>query len=118
MITMANESNIKQYLVHDNNMEALKEKLIKLNKKAEKLNFPMIVLNELEVTTKVDAKTKEVDIFHKIEINGDAPKLNGWKFVARVETIKDDKHNILFVTPNETVPTKYRESGSKCDHCH
>jgi hypothetical protein len=117
MIKMANESNINQYLVHENNMEALKDKLTKLNRKAEKLNFPLIVLNVLEVTTKVNAKTKEVDIYHKIEINGDAPKLNGWKFIAKVETIKDDKHNILFVAPNETVPTKYRESGRKCDHC-
>jgi hypothetical protein len=111
------ESNIKEYHIHEHNMEGFNSKIEKLNKKAMKLNFPAIEVKELEIVTKVHPKTKEVEIFHKIEVNGNAPKLNGWKFVARVETIKDDKHNLIFVAPNESIPTMYRETGSKCDHC-
>jgi hypothetical protein len=112
------ESNINQYLIHEQNMEGFTAKIEKLNKKALKLKFPAIEVKELEIVTKVHPKTKEVDVFHKIEINGDAPKLNGWKFVARIETIKDDRHNLIFVAPNEHVPTMYRETGSTCNHCN
>jgi hypothetical protein len=111
-------TNINEYLIHEKNMIAFKEKVEKLNKKALKLDFPAITFNELEVITKIDEKTKEVDRFYKIELNGDSPKLNGWKFVARLETIKGEKHNLVFVAPNENIPTIYRETGSQCDHCN
>lgn len=114
---MTNIENINQYRIHSYNMEAFNEKINKLNKKAVKLNFPVIEVKEIEIETIVNEKTKEVQMYHVIEINGESPKLNGWKFVARVETIKENKMNLLFVAPNETIPTIYRESGSKCDHC-
>ena len=106
------------YLIHEKNMVAFKEKMEKLNKKASKLDFPAITINELEVISKVDKKTKQTDRFYKIELIGDAPKLNGWKFVARLETIKGEKDNLVFVAPNENIPTKYRETGSQCEHCN
>ena len=106
------------YLIHEKNMVAFKGKMERLNKKASKLNFPAITFNELEVILKVHEKTKQTDKFYKIELIGDAPKLNGWKFVARLETIKGEKDNLVFVAPNENIPTKYRETGSQCEHCN
>lgn len=114
---MTNIENVKQYLIHSSNIEALNVKIEKLNKKANKLNVPSIEIKEIEIQKKVDPKTKEVNLYHLIEINGEAPKLNGWKFVARIETIKDNLHNLIFVSPNEIVPSMYRETGSTCDHC-
>jgi hypothetical protein len=110
------ENNV--YLIHDQNMEAFVTKMEKLNKKAIKLQFPLISYNVLEVIIKVDEKTKNVDRYHNIELNGEAPKLNGWKFVARLETIKGNKDNLVYVAPNENIPTIYRESGSVCEHCN
>lgn len=106
------------YLIHEKNMVAFNDKMEKLNKKASKLDFPAITFKELEVITKVDKNTKKVDRLHKIELNGDSPKLNGWKFVARLETIKGEKDNLVFVAPNENIPTLYRETGSTCEHCN
>jgi hypothetical protein len=117
MTNIKNIENVERYLIHSSNIEALKVKIEKLNKKANKLNVPSIEINEIEIRKEVDPKTKEVNFFHLIEINGEAPKLNGWKFVARIETIKDNRYNLIFVAPNESVPSDYRETGSTCDHC-
>lgn len=114
---MTNIENKESYLIHSSNIEALNLKIEKLNKKANKLNVPTIEIKEIEIRKEVDVKTKEVNFYHLIEINGEAPKLNGWKFVARIETIKENRYNLIFVAPNESVPSKYRETGSTCDHC-
>jgi hypothetical protein len=117
-MTMTNiTSKENQYLIHTLNILALTDKIDTLNKKAKKLNFPLIELKEIERVKEIDPKTKQVDEYIRVEINGEPPKLNGWIFVARIETIKDNKQNLIFVAPNEEIPTYYRNSGCKCDHC-
>jgi hypothetical protein len=39
-----------------------------------------------------------------------------WRFVARLETVKGNS-NIIFAAPGESVPSEFRASGCKCDHC-
>jgi len=111
-------NNINEYLIHESNFPAFEEKVEKLNKKAIKLNFPAITFEILETVVNIDEKTKRAENFFKIILNGESPKLNGWKFIARLETIKEQKHNLVFVIPNENIPLAYRESGSQCQHCN
>ncbi len=57
--------------------------------------------------------------FYHIEIRGEAPKLNGWEFVATIQHL--DGENILAAIPTYegTIPKVYRTRGPEhCDHCH
>jgi hypothetical protein len=55
--------------------------------------------------------------FSEITIQGDAPVLMGWKFIAAIEHLATG----TIVTSREgeaTIPASYRERASVCEHCH
>lgn len=107
------------------NIAELQERIAKLNKRAVKLNVEPITLVGAGEADRQDVKrngqkTGEVRVWNWIILNGKAPKLNGWQFVA---TLEHDGENTLV----RTMPSadgvfdlkRFRDaSPENCDHCH
>ncbi len=55
----------------------------------------------------------------KIEVNGQAPTLTDWTFVAVLEPLvtEDGAVNLMQTLPGETCPSQYRDIVGRCDHC-
>lgn len=131
------------YRVPEANKPQLDARIAKLNKKARKLGCAEIILNE---TGHEDLPLYERDPFDGtivyqynngkpekiisgyrrvllITLQGAAPKIAGWEFIAVIEPTCDEEGkvlgNILRGVPGATkpVPEKYRSAGNDCDHC-
>lgn len=99
------------------NLEWLKGKIEKLNKKAEKLGCEPITLEVID--EKFEPKNDEGTEFEKflvVEIKGQKPMINGWTFVATLEH-SHEHGNIVRTVPGESVPEEYRTVEPRCDHC-
>jgi|ERR1039458_271124 hypothetical protein len=97
----------------------LRDIVAKLNRKAEKLGCPVIVMTLGEpFTSNLDdgRLVEDTPVF----IDGEAPKLNGWSFVATLE--HDESGTIIRRIPTfegEIDLTDYRTATpDNCDQCH
>lgn len=87
----------------------------KLVKKAQKLNTPLPTVEVLG-TKMVTQKDDTVRSFTEVAFQGDAPKLNGWSFVGKIEA--DGVNAIVKSIAGQAVPEHYRYSSpSTCEHC-
>ena len=60
----------------------------------------------------------EMVVVNDIEITGlDPVRLDGWQFVAKLETAKD-KENLIYAIPGTVVPDRFKTSGCTCEHCN
>jgi hypothetical protein len=120
-------------------LDKLETKLRKMNKKAVKLDVNIVSYNilakdERKVLTRAAAEKQEMAYramsnytpretdyfvcdFYLIKVEGVAPKLAGWSFVARIEHPAEDV-NFTFLVPGETIPEHYRSAGRVCEHCN
>lgn len=104
------------------NLPVLREKLAKLNRKAESLGLDVssITITEGErhetQAPGEDWVSTTVDVF----VEGASPKLNGWQFVATLE--HDESGTLIrrFPLADETIDlTQYRTATpDNCDQCH
>lgn len=90
----------------------------KLNKRADKIGCPPISLELGQVFDKLVAPGQRTD-YVPVTINGEAPRLNGWIFVA---TLEHDESGTLIrrlpVFDNEIDLSQYRKATpDNCDHC-
>lgn len=113
------EAEIKDFV-----LPILQQKIEKLNTRARKLGLPEIQIHiqeELFKDVQTAGEQKGVthkEKFYKVKIEGDAPKLAGWQFVARVQ--HQGEENIIDVVPGEDTPAlrEFRSTkGERCDHC-
>lgn len=130
------------YLIPDENLGKLTEKLVKLNKRAAKLGVTPITLTIEETIDRPTwfvgkaafedeaAAIKFARIYstvsvvragyireHIVIVDGEAPKLNGWVFTATIQAA-GEAGNILRTVPGQTVPARYRDAdGTRCEHC-
>lgn len=132
-----------QYAIPHSNLSALFEKLEALNRRAVKLSAPQIAYADLGEDE--DAKLFEVEsdsIFewctkeqlkdvkgeltgavmpvHIVEVEGEAPSFDGWKFVATLEPFEPEDgpvENLVATAPGETCPPEFRTRVGECDHC-
>lgn len=120
----------------------LQAQLVKLNKKAAKLNCDPTVLTVLgdgepirrfecqypeahgEAGTHFDNPNCRINVYptKRIMVVGDPPVLNGWVFAAVLQHVVVDNEiiNIIRVMPHfeHTLPTEYRNAQPEnCDHC-
>ena len=60
-----------------------------------------------------------VHVTKLVEVAGDAPKLNGWTFIATLQHSTDaEVGTIIRSVPGQgELPLKYREAKPVCDHC-
>lgn len=99
------------------------DKLAELAKVADKLGCKPITLTPTgteQQTHKNEVTGLETVVTYVLcTVEGDAPKINGWVFVARVE--HHELGNVIAVAPNMdglVDTTAYRATFQKCDHCN
>jgi len=115
--------NERLYNIPEGNFETFKREIARLNKRAQKLGCNEISFTELRVWDKEITKDLEGNSippylirFHEIEVKGEAPKFNGWRFLATIQHTEEG--NILSTIPEAPeVAAKYRECNPWCDHC-
>lgn len=103
----------------------LQAKIEKLNKRARKLRLPeiqLLIKDEFYKKEKdrfdPDGLEKNVKYYH-IELEGERPKLAGWKFIATIQ--HHTGGNIIRTVPgeeeNKRVKDFYETDPDRCDHC-
>lgn len=112
-MTNINETNIFQ--IPSWNIPKLKEEIARLNKRANKIGCDPIQVITHKVEYLVEDEHK-IEI-HYIELKGQGPKLNGWKFLGTLDHSEYDEP-IVKTVPGETIPTEYFHADGVCDHCH
>lgn len=104
------------------NFPALEEAIVKMNRRARKLGC-----NEIVVTVLRDIVQKRKDdnlgfeydhVIRECTVQGEVPKLKGWKFIATVEPIADTGENVIREMPGEKCPESYRTTDLHCDQCN
>ncbi len=123
--TAAEDAGINVFYVPLENMSKLRDRLAKLNKRAEKLGCEPITL----AVGKPETRTLHRDIQNDdgwqtrretcrvlpVTVAGSPPKFNGWIFLGTVQLI--DGENICRAVPGATIPQQYRTATDWCDHC-
>lgn len=70
----------------------------------------------LEVTTEYGKRSVE---YVNVSVSGEAPKISGWEFLARVELLEGDENLIHHVPGNATIlKDGFRTHDGHCDHCN
>jgi hypothetical protein len=109
------------------------DRLGKLNKKARKLGCPEVAAEELARETRTEHRDDEGHaelgrcpggwcaverVWVRYRIEGDAPKLAGYSFVATLAHTVGAAGVFLATVPGETVPPEFRDvEPGRCDHC-
>lgn len=110
-----------EYRIPECNVNELIEKLIKINKKALKLGCNEIQIIPGKIEEKVIESGKNAGKILRwvnITITGESPVLDGWKFIATVQHLRDVSENIIRkISKDIDIPVQYR-SRIICDHCH
>lgn len=88
--------------------------VIKLNKRAQRLGVPLILLEELHTSDELQEDGITVKRFTHITLSAATIKLNGWHLVARVQWLAGEP--VYFTAPRETVKG-ISLSSPRCDHC-
>ena len=112
------------YAVPEVNFSALEAKLAKLARRAVKLGVTPVVYKvtghrDEPVLNVFGVPTGEVDRTLFVEINGSAPCVDGWTFLATLEHA-GEAGNILRNVPGSasTLPEHFRTASRlNCDHC-
>lgn len=138
------------YTVPACNLPRLHEQIAVLNKRARKLGVPEIAVSSVlafiecqwsiltagcdraliwvkqgapapqgAAGSKAEA-TGIVREWHAVTVTGQAPKFDGWKFIATLEPIQGESGetiNLLQCVPGESCPVEFRCRIGECDHC-
>lgn len=110
------------YKIKPANLEDLRVKIAKLNKKAIKLGCVPVVIevigSEMVKASKVMPGGRILKYEYRVElvtVTGDAPRLKGWSLIARVDYLDDAR--LILCVPGESCPEEFRTRGIECDHC-
>jgi len=117
--------NTRTYKIPASHIEELRSSIEKLNRKSLKLTGSTITATisretSTETLTYADTilkcmKTAKVDCF-TVTITGDAPKLNGYQLMARIEYVEGKP--VFHKLEDSELPTLFRTRGPGCDHCN
>lgn len=113
----------REYRIPEHNLAEFRAKIEKLNQIALKLGCVPVAYAELRIEdirerNEVTGETTgRITRYHIIVVKGEAPKLNGWSFIATLEHLTDG--NVIKAVPGQAdLPEQYRSSQPICDHCH
>jgi hypothetical protein len=111
-------TEIRTYKISAEYMGYLNEKVAKLNKRIERKHLDTAPIKLVDLGTEYETMNdgKTVRKFHRIRVNGDAPRYMGWLFVAILQYVPDAGMFVRIV-PGMTIPEKYRNASSECEHC-
>jgi hypothetical protein len=107
------------YNVPQDRMPVINKQLEKVNRRAAKLGLPPVKLIELGRFTKEiknqDGRKWDRE-YLRLRVDGEAPKVKGWTFVARI--MHSEGGNIINTAPGMSPPpAKYRTAEPNCEHC-
>ena len=105
-----------EYRIPEVNMEKLREKLAKIERKCNKYGCEFSFTEksvEYEKITDEDGVEKTI-AFVVVDVNGKAV-INGWQFVAKVD--HTEKGNILTGYSDVEIPARYYKTECFCEHC-
>lgn len=104
------------YRIHERNLDQLKQQIAKLARRAERLKLPAITITvgPHENITNPD-NANELTRVYPVEVTGEAPRINGWKFTASI--FHDEGGNVVRQGRGETVAPEAWTMKSGCDHC-
>ncbi len=110
------EANI--YNIPTENMVSVEKKIAKLNKRVAKKGIAPATIIRLAETKDV-ARDGTVTITHQIMIQGEEMKIDGWKFIARLNHNTDETgdSNLIYVMHGQVMPDTCREAAADCQHC-
>jgi hypothetical protein len=96
------------------------ERLEKLAKKARKNGNPDITYSFGEIVSR-EVETeygKRLIEYIEITVSGDAPRISGWDFLARVELLGEE--NLVHRVPgtSKDLEDRFRTHNGFCDHCN
>lgn len=106
------------YRVPAENFDALQIELNRINKRSAKCGtagFELVVQNtEIE-----PLPTGEVRVFYIVCIKGEAPKIAGYSFMARLDHNTDPSgaSNLVYSMPGVTLTQEQRALPASCEHC-
>jgi hypothetical protein len=101
------------FQIPDCNLANLQDQVGKLQKRAAKLGSEPIVLQILGHTDKVD--NGAVYRVHQVTVTGEAPRMNGWGFAAKLEHLREG--NVMKAVPGYDLEERFRTAAPWCDHC-
>ena len=127
---MTNTVRENTFTIPVENFSEFIEKIEKLNRKAVKLGCDPVTYKNLgkkviERTVEIDhefhtTKTYKVEAFI-IELDGKAPKLEGFEFIARIEYLQDGKSTLFHTVPGSIykIDERFRSlTAATCEHCN
>jgi len=110
------------YKIKPANLADLCVKIGKLNKKAIKLGCVPAVIevigSEMVKASKVMPGGRILKYEYEVNlvtVAGDAPRLEGWSLIAKIEYLEDAR--LVLCVPGESCPEEFRTRGIECDHC-
>ncbi|MHC4299598.1 MAG: hypothetical protein ACYS7Y_20150 [Planctomycetota bacterium] len=111
------------YEIHPFNLEALRDKLATMQRRARKLKTEPITIEECGTKVVTVSKTMPGGKIVKfdeerilIRVHGETPKLAGWSLVAKIEWLGEER--LVSCVPGESCPEKYRTGDFTCEHCN
>jgi len=115
------------YTIPDQNLGKLELHITRLARKAAKLGFEPPVLKVLgsrfiEITLDDAARTKVTRKVHDVQVQGQAPRIEGWDLIAIIDHFSSGERgrNILRQLPHLVeieLPITFRTDEPRCDHC-
>ena len=110
---------LEEFVLTDN-IDLVLTKIVKLNKKAAKLNVAPIVVTVTDIIKAEEYKDgngkKQYYNYTKLIITGETPSLNGWSLVA-VKHFDQALGLMINSVPQKEMPIEFRETGAACEHC-
>ena len=118
------------YRVPECNLDSLKARVEKLNRRAKRLKMEPLVLAEIgEEFAQARRRTGEYDDagnpeyedylarWVQVTLVGSCPRINGWAMAATIQ--HEDGGNLLRTVPGfeALLPLRYRTAGTECEHC-
>jgi hypothetical protein len=118
------------YRIPESNLEVLKERVAKLQRRAAKLNcgeisfsigqfedIPLYLSLEGYTETPNNRPSGQFRRYYSVEVSGQAPRINGWTLAGTIEHIGEAGNVLRMVPDTPAVPVEYRNASPACDHC-
>ena len=137
---MSEQNTDRTVQIVSSNLERLDQEIAKLNRRADKIDCPHVgyIIHETKMIRDPIELSKEEEKanhtgrpidpeilenipfvqVHIIEIVGNGPKVEGWKFVGTLDHYTIPGKVIVNTVPGEEVPEQYFDHEASCDHCN
>jgi len=106
----------KIHKIPGQNLGKLQKKIEALARRAAKLGSPDVGMEILEGYQDITNPDGTVTRLCRVRITGEAPRLNGWRFVAKLQHLSEG--NVVRAVPGEDVPGRFSTAEPWCEHCN